>query len=159
MARHRTDEEWGNIRNDRELYGLTFRELSTKHEIDIAAISRRAKRENWGDGTDGNAIANRLAMEKVNNIVNSIDPKKRAASISTAADRKAQVIASQQADWDIHRATYVMAEDSDKERLQCAKLAAEMLKIRHEGERKAYNISDIDAPQQEPTKGLKDFYA
>lgn len=158
MARHRTPEEWGNIRNDRELYGMSFREIAAKHGIDVAAINRRATKEKWGDGTDGNLIANRLAKEKVNGIVNAIDPRKRAESITNAADKKADVILAQQADWELHRAAYDVNGETEKERLQNAKLAAEVLKLRHEGERKAYSISDDEAPKQEAPKGLSDFY-
>lgn len=153
-----TKEQWGEIRAEREGTGASFRELSKKHGVSDAAIVKRSQAEGWSDGTDGNEVANKLAREKVSNIVSASNPLARIASIADAADKKASVIRAQQADWELHRNAYCVDGEENRERLQCAKLAAEVLKLRHEGERKAYNISDIDAPQPAQVKTLNDFY-
>lgn len=146
MARHRTAEEWAQIRAEREGTGASFPELAAKYGLTHQAIQKRAKADGWGDGTDGNETANKIAREKVAGIVAASNPIARMASIADAADKKASVIRAQQADWELHRAAYCIDGAEERERLQCAKLAAEVLKLRHEGERKAYNISDAVEP-------------
>jgi hypothetical protein len=142
-------EEWQAIRVEREANSTPFRELAAKYGVSDVAIVKRSKAEGWSDGSDGNALANRLAREKAAGISVTIERQK---SIVVAADKKAEVLASQQADWALHRELYQVGPDETSDgvnakRLQAGKLAAEMLKLRHEGERKAHNISDVDVAE------------
>lgn len=160
MARHRSRAEWLAVKDDREIFGLSFKALSDKHGINVATIHKRSVQEGWSDGSDTNALANKLAREKTNGICFSESESARTLiqKISEAADRKAAVILQQQLDWELHRTSYDL-KTAEREFLQCAKLAAETLKIRHEGERKAWSITDEDAPKPEPPKNLSDFYS
>lgn len=153
-----TKDQWLIIRAEREATGASFRVLAERHGVSDVAILKKSREEGWRDGTDGNALANKLAKEKVSGIVSAANISARTKSIEEAADKKADVILAQQADWELHRAAYDVNGETEKERLQNAKLAAEVLKLRHEGERKAYSISDDEAPKQEAPKGLSDFY-
>lgn len=138
-----TRNQWEEARAMRES-GASLTDVADKFGVDRAAVSRRAKAEQWGDGVDGNEAANRRAFEKVTGIVTAGDYKKRLESIETAADIKADVIKAQQADWSLHRETFGPTTMEEFDRLKCAKISAEMLKIRHEGERKAYGIAEIE---------------
>lgn len=137
------ESQWLEIRAKREGAAISFPELAKEYGVTHQAIQKRAKAEGWSDGSDGNKIANRIAREKVAGIVASSNTKERLLSINTAADIKAGVIQSQQADWQIHRETFGPSTLEEFDRLKCAKISAEMLKIRHEGERKAYGIAEV----------------
>ena len=65
--------DWETIRAEYEA-GASMGELSRRHGVDKAAISRRAKREGWI--ADLSEVVNRQAEAKVNGIVNTVDPKK-----------------------------------------------------------------------------------
>lgn len=139
-----TDDQWAEIRAKREGTGVSFKKLADEYGVSDAAIVKRASSEGWSDGSDGNAEANRRAFEKVSGIVSAANQKARLESIETAADIKADVIKAQQADWSLHRETFGPTTMEEFDRLKCAKISAEMLKIRHEGERKAYGIAEIE---------------
>lgn len=162
MARHRTNAEWQAVRDDREIFGTSFNGLAKKHGINVATIFKRARDEGWSDGSDNNALANKLAREKTNGIcfvqTESEITKTLAERIAQAVDKKASVIFQQQLDWELHRLSYDIKKQ-DREHLQCAKLAGETLKIRHEGERKAWSITDDDGSKPEAAKPLSDFYS
>lgn len=119
-------------------------ELSRRHGADKAAISRRAKKEGWAQTMTG--AVERAVDAKVNGIVNTVDPEKRAAAIASAADEKASVILRHREEWDGQgRLIAEAVEGRDMEAVKLAKLVAETLKIRQEAERKAWGIRDVDA--------------
>lgn len=119
-------------------------ELSRRHGADKAAISRRAKKEGWAQTMTG--AVERAVDAKLNGIVNTVDPEKRAAAIASAADEKASVILRHREEWDGQgRLIAEAVEGRDMEAVKLAKLVAETLKIRQEAERKAWGIRDVDA--------------
>ena len=86
---------------------------------------------------------NRRAEAKVNGIVNAVDPQKRAEAVNRAAEAKAAVILRHKAEWDRHQAIIDEALSAgDFDRAKLAKITAETLKIRQEGERRAWGIQD-----------------
>ncbi len=66
--------DWETIRAEYEA-GSTMGELSRKHGVDKAAISRKAKKEAWL--ADLSEVVNKRAEAKVNGLVNTVDPKKK----------------------------------------------------------------------------------
>lgn len=132
--------DWETIRAEYEA-GATMGQLAKAHGVDKAAISRRAKREGWAQ--DVSDAVNRLTEAKVNGIVNTVDPKKKAAALDRAADAKAAVITRHKAEWEEHSRHIAEAlREGDFEKAKLAKITAETLKIRQEGERKAWGIHD-----------------
>lgn len=164
MADKLTPEQWADIRIKREVDQISFKALSEEYGVSVGLIHKRSKLQNWSDGSDGNAQANKIARERVQNIVNEPSSKRRFESIMEAACAKAEIMRRQQNDWEAHRAAFgtdllqpaqpddlgdaKAAEARRFHQLKCAKISAEMLTIRHAGERKAYNISDEEAPKQ-----------
>lgn len=135
---------WETIRAEYEA-GATMGELSRRHGVDKAAISRRARGEGWTRDVSG--AVDRLTDAKVNGIVNTADPQKKAEAIDRAAEAKAAVIMRHKAEWDRHKV--IMDEALANEDFNVAKLAkitAEMLKIRQDGERRAWGIQDKSEP-------------
>lgn len=133
-------DQWEQIRAEREA-GATFAELAERHSVSVGAIHKRAKAEGWDDGKDVAEVIRRKVNEKINGVVNAVSPKKRAEAIDAAAERGAEVVRRHQADWDEHRARFGNVPD-DFEVGKLAKISAEMLRIRHDGERRAWGLDD-----------------
>lgn len=139
-------DQWESVRAEREA-GTTFAELAKRYGVSVGAIHRRAQIEAWGDGRDVAEIVRRRAAEKVNGILNGVHPKKRAEALDRAAERAAEVIERHKADWAQHRQIFG-AIAADFEAAKHAKIAAEMLRIRHQGERSAWGLDEsAQAPQ------------
>ena len=132
--------DWETIRAEYEA-GSTMGELSRKHGVDKAAISRKAKKEAWL--ADLSEVVNKRAEAKVNGLVNTVDPKKKAEAVDRAADAKAAVILRHKEEWEQHQQLIRQAvESGDFDAAKLAKITAETIKIRQEGERKAWGITD-----------------
>ena len=141
MRKQRYD--WETIRAEYEA-GSSMGKLSDKYGVDKAAISRRAKKEAWAQDVTG--AVDRAVDAKVNGIVNTVDPEKKAAAIAFAADEKVAVIIRHREEWETQRALVTTAiEKNDFDKAKLAKITAETLKIRQEAERKAWGIRDVDA--------------
>lgn len=170
-----TADQWEIVRAKREA-GASFRELVKEFGISMGILSKRSREEGWGDGKDGNRIANARALELVNGIKSGVHPDHFAAAVEAAAQGKAGVLMRHQADWMIHRESFgpellqeVPADHPAGEerevtrrfnRMKMAKISAEMLMIRHAGERKAHGIVDDDGQQRpQVARTLGDFYA
>lgn len=168
-------EEWAECRMLRESTGMSFRLLAEKFGVSDVAVLKRSKKESWGDGGNANAIANRWAQDKAAGIVANKGQNfaQRTASINEAADKKAALIIRQQEDWEEHRREFAkpvpipdpetaepVHEDGKARagRLMASKVAAEVLRIRHEGERRAYGITDEGDARQNSGKPLSAFY-
>lgn len=132
--------DWETIRAEYES-GATMGELSRRHGVDKAAISRRAKKESWV--ADLSEVVNRQAEAKVNGIVNTVDPKKRAEAVDRASDAKAAVIEGQREAWEGFDGKVTSAlEANDFDRLKCLKIASEALRNAQECQRRAWGIAD-----------------
>lgn len=132
--------DWETIRAEYEA-GASMGELSRKHGVNKAAISRRARKESWLQ--DSSEAVARLADAKVNGLVNTVDPKKKAEAVDAAAERKASVIREQREAWNGFKTEVKAALDAnDFERLKCLKIASESLRNAQECERKAWGIQD-----------------
>lgn len=159
----------------RESTGMSFKLLGEKFGVSDVAVLKRSKKESWGDGANANEIANRLATDKAAGIVANKGQNflQRTASINEAADKKAKLIVRQQEDWEEHRRRFeapkLIGPDGDdldmpekpsdrSARLRDAKCAAEMLRVRHEGERRAYGITDEGEARGNAGKPLSAFY-
>jgi len=145
--------DWETIRAEYEA-GSTMGQLAKRHGVNKAAISRRAKKEGWTQDITG--AVNRLTEAKVNGIVNTVDPQKKAEAMSRAADAKAAVIKRHKEEWDRHQALIEEAlAKNDFDQAKLAKITAETIRIRQDGERKAWNIQDPVQPEAEAGKSVE----
>jgi hypothetical protein len=136
-------ETWSDIRAEREA-GASFPELAAKYGVSHQAIQKRAKAEGWSDGTDVAEVIRRKVAEKVARVVAGSNPQKRSESIDAAAEKSASVVRMHQAEWEDHRARFgSVPEDFESGKL--AKISAEMLRIRQDGERKAWGLDEASA--------------
>jgi hypothetical protein len=136
-------ETWSDIRAEREA-GASFPELAAKYGVSHQAIQKRAKAEGWSDGTNVAEVIRRKVAEKVARVVASSNPQKRAESIDAAAEKSASVVRMHQAEWEDHRERFgSVPEDFESGKL--AKISAEMLRIRQDGERRAWGLDEASA--------------
>lgn len=132
--------DWETIRAEYEA-GTSQADLSRRHGVSRKAIQKHITAEGWTQGSSG--TVNRMAEDKVAGIVAGCDPKKKAEALNRAADAVAAVMIRHKAEWERHQALIDEAlEAGDFDKAKLAKITAETLKIRQEGERKAWGISD-----------------
>ena len=143
-----TQDQWDSVRAEREA-GSSFRELAARHGVSDAAIVKRAKSEGWSDGKDVAEVIRRKVSEKVSGIVSTGNPKKKAEAIEAAASKAAAVVDMHKGEWAAHRDRFG-ATTEDFEDGKLAKINAEMLKIRQEGERRAHGL-DADVGKSDVT--------
>lgn len=139
-----TADVWETVRAEREA-GASFPELAAKWGVSHTAIIKRSKLGNWGDGQDVAAVIRRKVSEKVSGIVSTENPKKKAEAIDAAADKSAAIVAIHRQEWADHRDRFgSVPEDFDQGKL--AKISVEMLKIRQEGEARAWGLHPDSQP-------------
>lgn len=137
--------DWETIRAEYET-GSSMGELSKRYGVSKPAISKRAAKEGWTQDVSG--AVNRLVEAKVNGVVNTVNPQKKAEALDRAAEAKAAVIQRHKAEWDEHKRIIAEAlkDKGDFEKAKLAKITAETIKIRQEGERKAWGIQEVVPP-------------
>jgi len=144
-----SSEQWTEARARREA-GESITDVAKWLGVDRALVSRRAKAESWSNGEDVEETIRRKVTEKVTGIVTACDPKKKAEALDAAASRRADVEIRHQIEWEEHKSLVdqaIAAQDFDAAKL--AKITAETLKIRQEGERKAWRLDTTAIPQQQ----------
>ena len=132
--------DWEAIRAEYEA-GASQSDLARRYGVSRKAVQNRIKAEGWMQ--DVSHTIDRLTEAKVAGIVAGCDPQKKAEALNRAADAKADVIRRHKAEWDRHK--IIMDEALANEDFNAAKLAkitAETLKIRQDGERRAWGIQD-----------------
>lgn len=132
--------DWETIRAEYEA-GASQSDLSRRHGLSRTAIQKHIRAEGWMQDVSG--TINRLAEAKVAGVVAGCNPQKKAEALDRAADAKAAVMRRHKEEWKRHQALIdeaLGAGDFDKAKL--AKITAETLKIRQEGERRAWGIAD-----------------
>ena len=132
--------DWETIRAEYEA-GTSQADLSRRHGESRKAIQKHITAEGWTQGSSG--TVNRMAEDKVAGIVAGCDPKKKAEALNRAADAVAAVMIRHKSEWERHQSLIDEAlEAGDFDKAKLAKITAETLKIRQEGERRAWGISD-----------------
>ena len=85
----------------------------------------------------------RLAEAKVAGVATACNPKKKAAAIDAAAEEIAAVVLRHRAEWDDFTRQFDEARASgDFEELKKSKITAETMRIKQDGERKAWGFPD-----------------
>lgn len=132
--------DWETIRAEYEA-GASQSELAKRHGVSRKAIQKHITAEGWAQDISG--TLDRLTEAKVAGVVAGCDPKKKAAALDRAADAKAAVILRHKEEWEQHQQLIRAAvESGDFDAAKLAKITAETIKIRQEGERKAWGITD-----------------
>ncbi len=142
--------DWETIRAEYEA-GASQAALAKRHGVSRTAIQKHIQSEGWMQDITG--AVNRLTEAKVAGVVAGCNPQKKAAALERAADAKAEVIRRHKAEWDKHQCIIDDAlANGDFERAKLAKITAETIRIRQEGERKVWGIQDR-SPAEDTSKG------
>ena len=143
MATNKRNLDWDTIRAEYEA-GESQVKLSKKHSVSRAAIQKHIAAEHWTQ--DCEPMIQRRVAERVAGLVAGGSPEKKAEAIEAEAGRRANVQSRHRTEWDDHKELVVAAiVNQDFEMAKLAKITSETLKIRQEGERKAWGL---DVPQQ-----------
>ena len=138
--------DWEQIRAEYET-GSTQSELSRKYNVSRTAIQKHIESEMWSQ--DIEPILQRKVAEKVAGVVAGCNPQKKAEALDAAAMRRADVEIRHQTEWEEHKGLVDNAiANQDFEAAKLAKITAETLRIRQDGERKAWRLDTIVSPVQ-----------
>lgn len=134
--------DWETIRAEYEA-GASQSDLAKRYGVSRKAIQKHIAAEGWTQDISG--TLDRLTEAKVAGVVAGCDPKKKAAALDRAADARAAVIMRHKEEWEQHQQLIRKAvENSDFDTAKLAKITAETIKIRQEGERRAWGIVETD---------------
>lgn len=117
---------------------------------------------------DVTGAVNRLAAARVAGVVAGCNPQKKAQALASAAEEKAGVVLRHRREWQAQQAIVERAvAEQDFELAKLAKITAETIRIRQEGERRAWGIVEADVrPQSQEQfeqdavrKGIQEAFA
>lgn len=135
--------DWEQIRAEYEA-GSSQNELAKKHGVSRAAIQKRIAKEGWCQ--DISATLERLTDAKVAGVVAGSNPQKKAEALDRAAEEKAAVVQRHRDEWKQQEDLAAEAVSRrDFELAKLAKITAETIKIRQEGERRAWGLEKDDS--------------
>jgi hypothetical protein len=144
MARRLSREEWAAARllweKDPQQFDSTIAE---KFGVSKQAVTQRRNAENWQRIGTMHNVSERAHLLADATCRELASDKKKAQAIDEAVEIRARVIEKHRSDWKEHRNQFDIADIArDFELGKSAKITAEMIKIRQEGERKAYGLDE-----------------
>lgn len=138
--------DWNTIRAEYEL-GASQASLAKRYGCSRKAIQKHILAEGWIQG-NVSATLGRVFEEKVAGIGPGCDLPEKVIAIDKSADEKVEIVKRHRKEWAEHKLLIDAAiREEDYEKARLAKITAETIKIRQEGERRAWGILDITAPQ------------
>lgn len=147
--------DWETIRAEYEAGDVSMGKLAEKYGVSKQAISKKKNAEGWIPDAAG--AVNRRAQEKVDGLVDGVNPEKKAEAVNLAADRKAAVIRGQREAWEGFDAEVKTSlRENNFERLKCLKIASEALRNVQECQRRAWGIVESDVRPAAAQKAEQD---
>ena len=147
-------EQWCEIRARKEA-GESSEALGPAYGVSPQAVRKRAKKEGWIDATEdiGGLIRKKVARQ-VAGVVATATPEKKALALDIAAGKVVAVVERHRREWDEHREISDAAiNQKNFELAKLAKITSETIKIRQDGERKAWGIEATPDPAIVPPSG------
>lgn len=143
-----TLEEWASVRakwetDPREGYTWIITEMNLS--VSDVAVLKRARKEGWAKKASLKSIVER-AQAKADEKLAKVSGKVSPLTESDAVDLRANVIEKHREEWGDHRRLFTLEDMLGEDGLgvaRVAKTAAEAIKIRQEGERKAWGLDAI----------------
>lgn len=155
MAKRLSKDEWAAARvkweGDPE---ATDTSIAAIFGITKQAVEQQRKKNGWQKVGALQNVSERAQFAADNLAKLGLD-KLKAEAVDMAVEIRADLLDRHRADWAEHRSHFTIAGiAADFELGKSAKITAEMLKIRQEGERKAYGLDDNQAvqPKTEPVQ-------
>lgn len=133
-------DTWAQIRYRYEA-GETVSALSRHFGVTRAAIQKQAAKQGWTQ--DVEPVIRRMVAEKVAGVVAGATSEKKAEAMAAEAERRMAVVDRHRREWDEHQQLIQDAiANGDFEAAKLAKITAETVRIRQDGERKAWSLDD-----------------
>lgn len=137
---------WQEARERREA-GDKISAIAAWLEVDQALVSRKAKQEGWGNGIDLEGIVHRKVTERAVKRLAGNEKLTVAQSIDIIAQRRADVEERHQDEWAQHKPILDEAiNQRDFDLAKLAKMTAETIIVRQNGERKAWHLDGAPQP-------------
>lgn len=159
MSRRLSKDEWATARVMWESdQSATDTSVAGVFGVSKQAVEQQRKKNNWQKVGAIQNVSERAQFAADNLSKLGLD-KQKASSIDSAVEIRADVIDRHRGDWAEHRKHFTVSSISDDfEMGKKAKITAEMLKIRQEGERKAYGLDDVtNAPSTSIADALSEL--
>lgn len=143
-----TKDDWASARVRWETDPvMSVRQVATALGVSSQSVEYQIKKNGWkkigalqGVNTRAQFAADRLARFGIT--------KQKTDAIEAAVDIRASVLERHRDDWVEHRAAFSIADvAADFEAGKRAKISAEMIRIRQDGERRAYGMDDAPVGQ------------
>lgn len=152
-----TQEEWAEIRarweeDPRDGYTWIVAELDLK--VTHVAVLKRAKKEGWAKKASLKNIVERAQLKADENFARKVTGKVNAVTSEESVDFRSEIVNTHREEWMEHRTTFSISGMLGEDGLvtaRVAKTAAEAIKIRQEGERKAWGL---DVLSEDATAGV-----
>lgn len=145
-----TQEQWTHARqiweaDPREGYQWLINQLGLP--VSKVAVLKRAQKEFWAKKASLKSIVEQAQTQADNKEVNQNGEKLNALTVKTAVDLRANILETHRSEWQNHREHFPLYELSNPESglnlARIAKTAAEAIKLRQEGERKAWGLDVV----------------
>ena len=158
MAKRMTADEWGEVRgrwesDPREGYTWIVSEMNLG--VSDVAVLKRARKEGWAKKATLKTIVERAQARADEKVSRKVSGEVSPLTTSDAVDLRASVIEKHRDEWAEHRETFTMpmltGEDSGLNMSRIAKMTAETIRIRQQGEREAWGL---DAVAENTTTGV-----
>jgi len=141
-----TSEQWQECKNRWEgdpRDGYMWLVAEIKLPVTDEAVRQRAKKDDWRKASHIRTIVQQAHLR-----ADDVSGKVGTAAIDAAIDLRSGIIETHRAEWGSHRELFTLAAiATDLDLCRIAKMSVEMLKVRQEGERRAWGLDAIAAPE------------
>lgn len=141
MAKRLTSDEWAEARQLWEMdSAATDTSVADKFGVTRQAVAQTRQKQKW---QKVGALATVTQRAQLAADAKTCAEQYPGDAIDAAVDIRADLLGNHRAEWAEHRRLFKLADISESfEKGKSAKISAEMIRIRQDGERKAYGISD-----------------
>lgn len=150
MAKRMTADEWGEVRSrwesdPREGYTWIVSEMNLG--VSDVAVLKRARKEGWAKKASLKTIVERAQARADEKVSRKVSGEVSPLTTSEAVDLRAGVIEKHRDEWAEHRETFTLplltGEESGLNMSRIAKMTAETIRIRQQGEREAWGLDAV----------------
>lgn len=156
-----TKDQWSAARIEWESDGaVNDSMIADKYGISQQAVTKKRIRDGWQRVGAMQTISQRAQMEADAKLCQSqsniVKHNQKADVIGVAVEIRAKLLETHREDWKEHRQQFTISEIANDFTLgKSAKITAEMLKIRQEGERKAYGLDEQQTQESKSAEPMQ----
>lgn len=163
-----TKDQWSSARIEWESNStVNDSMLAEKYGITQQAVTKKRMADGWQRAGVMQNIAQRAQIQADESEVAQsssttgtatkvVQHNQKADVVNTAVEIRAKLLETHREDWKEHRQQFTISEIANDFTLgKSAKITAEMLKIRQEGERKAYGLDEQQAQESKSTEPMQ----